>query len=307
MLIVNFGHTDYALIFPYVATGDLLSLMTRENGRLEEARARCLFDQIVSAVAHLHERFVCHLDLKLDNILVDAGDRVKIIDFGLAQALASSQEEIDVHCGSPSYLSPEMLRRGSMTNPFASDIWSLGVVLYTMICAAFPFSSPRPGDQRGLFMAIRRGAFSIPAHVSVAARDLLGIMLEVETTRRATIHTVQAHFWLTGSSQSAASRDTLACLSSLGATGTPSPPASPSIQCNGTSSSRRFDAPARQLDFSDNEPHMASARSADDECAQPMVGGASSSYGGCHALVDVEDDEASEEEDEQVLLAVEQD
>lgn len=78
-----------------------------------------------------------HRDVKLENILLDAGNRIKLIDFGLA-ANTMPGKKLKVHCGSPSYAAPEIVARRLYDGP-PVDVWSLGVVLYGMICGHLPF------------------------------------------------------------------------------------------------------------------------------------------------------------------------
>jgi len=80
---------------------------------------------------------IVHRDIKLENILLDAGNRIKLIDFGLA-ANTMPGKKLKVHCGSPSYAAPEIVARRLYDGP-PVDVWSLGVVLYGMICGHLPF------------------------------------------------------------------------------------------------------------------------------------------------------------------------
>lgn len=80
---------------------------------------------------------IVHRDVKLENILLDASNRIKLIDFGLA-ANTMPGKKLKVHCGSPSYAAPEIVARRLYDGP-PVDVWSLGVVLYGMICGHLPF------------------------------------------------------------------------------------------------------------------------------------------------------------------------
>lgn len=80
---------------------------------------------------------IVHRDVKLENILLDGANRIKLIDFGLA-ANTMPGKKLKVHCGSPSYAAPEIVARRLYDGP-PVDVWSLGVVLYGMICGHLPF------------------------------------------------------------------------------------------------------------------------------------------------------------------------
>ena len=82
---------------------------------------------------------VVHRDIKLENLLMDSNQNMKIIDFGLA-AVFTPGKFLRVHCGSPSYAAPEIVGRQLYEGPPA-DVWSLGIVTYAMVCGHLPFHS----------------------------------------------------------------------------------------------------------------------------------------------------------------------
>jgi 5'-AMP-activated protein kinase catalytic alpha subunit len=88
---------------------------------------------------------VVHRDIKLENILLDAQNGMKIIDFGLA-AFYATGKKLRVHCGSPSYAAPEIVARKQYEGP-PVDVWSLGVVLFAMMAGFLPFHSPTGNKQ----------------------------------------------------------------------------------------------------------------------------------------------------------------
>ncbi len=139
------------LITEYVAGGELFQYIV-QHGRLEEAEAVKLFSQLVAAVDSCHRSHVIHRDLKPENVLLDADGNIKLIDFGLGTILGSSDEVLQVACGSPHYAAPEMLLGNGYLGQ-RIDMWSLGVCL----CAARAI-------RRIFFRAARNSA-----HVSDAA------------------------------------------------------------------------------------------------------------------------------------------
>ena len=124
------------LVTDFVDNGELFSYIVAKQ-RLPEAEACRFFRQIVHAVQYCHSRKICHRDLKLENILLTKSLDIKIIDFGLSNVL-SKDYKLKTACGSPSYASPEMLSQKKDDGPMV-DVWSVGVILYAMLCGYLPF------------------------------------------------------------------------------------------------------------------------------------------------------------------------
>jgi serine/threonine protein kinase len=103
----------------------------KERKRLEEHNAKYMFKQIVYGLAHCHCRSVLHRDIKLDNILMDQEGGIKLCDFGVSRLVQKGQM-IQEQCGTPAYLAPEIIADEGYEG-FYVDIWSLGVLLYTML------------------------------------------------------------------------------------------------------------------------------------------------------------------------------
>jgi serine/threonine protein kinase len=172
---------------------------------------------LASALAYLHARRVAHRDLKPENILLalpeggaDGAAAVKLGDLGFAKAVPPGGGLL-TSCGTPSYVAPEILKG----EPYdcACDMWSLGVILYILLCGYAPFASQ---NQAELFRAIVAGrvAFDSPAWdgVSPDARALVRRLLTTDPRRRATAADVLAAPWLHGavpSGELAAARDAM--------------------------------------------------------------------------------------------------
>lgn len=124
--------------------GDLLDYIM-EQGKLRESRSRRLFRDISKAVLHLHQRKISHRDLKGENILLKMNakgkpERAYLTDFGFARRVESSRQKSSTFCGSTAYVSPEILENVPY-EPMVSDCWSLGVILYIMLCAFMPYDT----------------------------------------------------------------------------------------------------------------------------------------------------------------------
>ena len=129
--------------------GEDLKAVIRRDGPLDVSRALTLAREICSGVGQAHTAGIVHCDLKPQNILVTASGHVKVTDFGIARALhqdevsdAVADEPVDVVWGSPHYLSPEQAM-GQPPTP-ASDVYSIGVMLYEMLTGVPPFHDPDP-------------------------------------------------------------------------------------------------------------------------------------------------------------------
>ncbi|GFN90903.1 nuak family snf1-like kinase 1 [Plakobranchus ocellatus] len=126
------------LVMDYAQGGELYDYLNN-MGRLSEWEARRIFRQIVSAIHCCHQNGIVHRDLKLENIILDDVGNVKIADFGMANYY-SHTSKLETFCGSPLYASPEIVNGRSYYGPEV-DVWSLGVILYTLVYGSMPFES----------------------------------------------------------------------------------------------------------------------------------------------------------------------
>uniref|UniRef100_A0A7S0QW82 Protein kinase domain-containing protein n=1 Tax=Cryptomonas curvata TaxID=233186 RepID=A0A7S0QW82_9CRYP len=180
------------VIMEYASGGDLCHYV-REKKRLSEGESARLFMQITDALSYCHRRGVVHRDVKLDNLLLDAVGNVKLADFGFSVTFFHGQK-LKKACGSPSYAAPEIVTRKPY-HPPGVDVWSLGVVLYAMVCGYFPFHGSTSQD---LCRRIASGKFECPAFMSAECRDLVRRMLSVDTSRRTSLADAEQHSWCRG-------------------------------------------------------------------------------------------------------------
>ncbi|KAJ9475643.1 putative serine/threonine-protein kinase [Pseudozyma hubeiensis] len=173
------------------AGGELYDYLV-ENQVLAEPEARRIFGQLCLAVAYVHSKGIVHRDLKLENILLDERCNVKLGDFGFTREFERNRL-MDTFCGTTGYASPEMLAGKKYTGEQV-DIWSLGVILYALLCGALPFDDD---DESVMKHKILRGEFEIPECLSEEAQDLVASILQQDPTKRPTIQSILAHPWFT--------------------------------------------------------------------------------------------------------------
>ena len=127
------------MVLEYAEGGDLLQHINKVKAMTED-EAKPLFKQIVYSIAHCHCRSVLHRDIKLENILIGENGDAKLCDFGISQLVDDPKQIVYDKSGTPPYMPPESFSEQGYSG-FMSDIWSLGVLLYTMVCGKMPFCS----------------------------------------------------------------------------------------------------------------------------------------------------------------------
>lgn len=128
------------ILMDYAERGDLLQ-MIQACGEISEEKAKQMFKEMSEAIKYLHDLGITHRDLKCENILIMRDKRIVVSDFGFSRLFPDLQRSdvmSNTYCGSRAYASPEVLS-GSPYDPRKNDVWSLGVILFTMICGKMPF------------------------------------------------------------------------------------------------------------------------------------------------------------------------
>ncbi|KAJ2156367.1 hypothetical protein GGF46_005242, partial [Coemansia sp. RSA 552] len=177
------------MVQEYISGCHLLDYI-QSRGSLKEKEACTMFRQIISAVDYMHRNCIVHRDLKLGNIMLDRNFNIRIIDFGFADTFEWSRL-LDTFCGSPCYASPEIVCSIKYTGPEV-DIWSMGVVLFCMLCGHLPFEGQNRNE---VYAKICSGRFPMPTLLSCEAQHLLRQMLAVDPRRRATMAAIIEHPW----------------------------------------------------------------------------------------------------------------
>ena len=181
------------LIMEYIKGQELYQYILIKK-KLSEEEACLYFKQIISGLEYLNKLKIAHRDIKTENILIEQNSKtIKIIDFGLSNTYGDKENKmLRTPCGSPFYAAPEMLK-GELYKGGKVDIWSVGVVLFAMICGYLPFEGEEDTE---LFKKIVDGKYSIPPHVSNQARELIYQLLSNNPKKRINISKIKKHPWI---------------------------------------------------------------------------------------------------------------
>ncbi|XP_059037596.1 serine/threonine-protein kinase SIK3 isoform X6 [Mustela nigripes] len=178
------------LVTEYASGGEIFDHLVA-HGRMAEKEARRKFKQIVAAVYFCHCRNIVHRDLKAENLLLDANLNIKIADFGFSNLFTPGQL-LKTWCGSPPYAAPELFEGKEYDGPKV-DIWSLGVVLYVLVCGALPFDGSTLQNLRARVLS---GKFRIPFFMSTECEHLIRHMLVLDPSKRLSMEQICKHKWM---------------------------------------------------------------------------------------------------------------
>nr|DBA27277.1 TPA: hypothetical protein GDO54_011440 [Pyxicephalus adspersus] len=179
MKILN--HPNIGEVFDYLVA----------HGRMKEKEARAKFRQIVSAVQYCHQKCIVHRDLKAENLLLDADMNIKIADFGFSNEFTIGNK-LDTFCGSPPYAAPELFQGKKYDGPEV-DVWSLGVILYTLVSGSLPFDGQNLKELRE---RVLRGKYRIPFYMSTDCENLLKKLLVLNPIKRGSLEQIMKDRWM---------------------------------------------------------------------------------------------------------------
>ncbi|XP_069363207.1 serine/threonine-protein kinase MARK2-like isoform X17 [Maniola hyperantus] len=178
------------LVMEYASGGEVFDYLVL-HGRMKEKEARAKFRQIVSAVQYCHQKRIIHRDLKAENLLLDGEMNIKIADFGFSNEFTPGAK-LDTFCGSPPYAAPELFQGKKYDGPEV-DVWSLGVILYTLVSGSLPFDG---STLRELRERVLRGKYRIPFYMSTDCENLLKKFLVLNPAKRASLESIMRDKWM---------------------------------------------------------------------------------------------------------------
>ncbi|XP_070984652.1 MAP/microtubule affinity-regulating kinase 3-like isoform X4 [Oncorhynchus clarkii lewisi] len=183
------------LVMEYASGGEVFDYLVA-HGRMKEKEARAKFRQIVSAVQYCHQKRIVHRDLKAENLLLDADMNIKIADFGFSNEFTMGNK-LDTFCGSPPYAAPELFQGKKYDGPEV-DVWSLGVILYTLVSGSLPFDGQNLKELRE---RVLRGKYRIPFYMSTDCENLLKRFLVLNPAKRGTLEQIMKDRWINAGSE----------------------------------------------------------------------------------------------------------
>lgn len=170
--------------------------LSRSRGTFTVEEAQFILLQLLQGIEFLHSNRVIHRDLKLGNVMIDSEGNMKIGDFGFATELRSDEERKRTMCGTPNYIAPEILtadRCGGYS--YEADIWSLGVILYTLMVGVPPFET---ANLQTTYSRIKRCEYAFPHTVRVpeACKELVRWMLQLDPRNRPHLVQIRSHSFM---------------------------------------------------------------------------------------------------------------
>ena len=187
----SFSDEDNYYIVEELCQHKTLADMIRHRNRISENEARYWLSQLLRAMFYMQESLVLHRDLKLANLFIADGMILKVGDFGLSAKLISPTDRKKSVCGTPNYIAPEILESHA-GHGFEADVWSFGVILYTLLIGYPPFDT---SDVKETYSLIKKNEYSFPKDVTITeeARDLIQRILVQNPEERYTLSQIASH------------------------------------------------------------------------------------------------------------------
>ena len=196
--INHFDDADFVYIILELCPNQTLNDLLKKKRRFTEPEAMFYIFELVQGLMYLRKERVIHRDLKLGNLFLGSEMELKIGDFGLAAKLDYDDEKKTTICGTPNYIAPEILDNHHKGHSFQVDVWSLGVVMFTMLVGKPPFEDV---DVKSTYQRIRDNAYAFPEslYVSSSAKNLIQSILRHDPKLRPTVSDILKHPWFAAS------------------------------------------------------------------------------------------------------------
>ncbi|KAL4507292.1 hypothetical protein ABPG72_002085 [Tetrahymena utriculariae] len=188
--IVKFQHffedQENVYILLEMCANQTMNELIKRRKRLTELEVQCYLLQILYSIKYLHDNRVIHRDLKLGNLFLSDKMQIKLGDFGLATKLDYEGERKRTICGTPNYIAPEILEAKETGHSFEVDVWSFGVIAFTLLIGKPPFET---NDVKSTYKKIRTNDYSFPEQIQIssAAKNMIKKILITDPSKRPTV------------------------------------------------------------------------------------------------------------------------
>lgn len=180
------------MVMEYCPNGDLLNHL-EEQTKLEESRVRFYIAEMLLAIEYLHSFDILYRDIKAENVLIDIQGHVKLVDFGLAKKNINENKLARSFCGSPAYISPELLYNKGSGKP--ADIYGVGALMYELLTGLPPYFTE---DIKKLYENIRKAKLKFPSYIKEDAKNILRKMLDRDPAKRPSVPQLKTHPFFKG-------------------------------------------------------------------------------------------------------------
>ena len=186
-----FEDKDNVYILLELCSNQTLNELVKRRKRLGELEVQCYSLQIIRALKYIHNHRIIHRDLKLGNLFLTSKLELKLGDFGLAAKLEYDGQRRKTVCGTPNYVAPEILEKKN-GHSYEVDIWSLGVVIYTMLFGVPPFDA---NDEKIICKKIKMNSYKFPDNIKVdpSAKKLISSLLNLDPSKRPSLDAIVEH------------------------------------------------------------------------------------------------------------------
>jgi len=190
-----FEDAENVYILLEMCKNQTLNELIRRRKKLTELEAQCYLLQVLDALKYMHSHRIIHRDLKLGNLFLTEKMEIKVGDFGLATKLEFEGERKRTVCGTPNYIAPEILE-GKNGHSYEVDIWSVGVILFTIVIGKPPFET---SDVKATYKKIKANSYSFPENctISTECKNLIKAILNSDPSKRPKIEEIEKHPFLT--------------------------------------------------------------------------------------------------------------
>lgn len=181
-------HNFVYLVLELAHNGELNRYLKQHKRTMTEPEAANILKQVISGLQYLHSHKILHRDMSLSNLLLTKDMHLKIADFGLATQLKRADEKHMTMCGTPNYISPEVVSRSSHGLP--ADVWGLGCMFYTLLVGRPPFDTDAV---QSTLTKVVTSDFYLPDHLSYEAKDLIVKFLKKNPMERIQLENLMNH------------------------------------------------------------------------------------------------------------------